>query len=253
MVDSFVKEFQDNYIARLNQVHLKLLMLRQNQFVGTRTLALSIKFLTMSMRFKHTRELIKPHIENILFNISLPLFLTSEKDLITFESDPIEYVRLQVDHQNELNVKRQLSLLVDKMCSLRYGKRRDNCAPVHLKRYMETILGNLNEMKGADNATEALLYAFGNLREKCLWNNQPDMMQMMQAVIQNYAFPNLSSESPLMVSRACWVYAKFGVFQFENDADHLSAAVEKIVNNLYSHHVAVKVEAALAISELLDH
>ena len=178
-----MKEFQDNYIARLNQVHLKLLMLRQSQFVGTRTLALSIKFLTMSMRFKHTRELIKPHIENILFNISLPLFLTSEKDLITFESDPIEYVRLQVDHQNELNVKRQLSMLVDKMCSLRYGKRRDNCAPVHLKRYMETILGNLNEMKGADNATEALLYAFGNLREKCLWNNQPDMMQMMQAVI----------------------------------------------------------------------
>jgi len=38
-------------------------------------------------------------------------------------------------------------------------------------------------MKGVDNATEALLYAFGNLREKCLWNNQPDMMQMMQAVI----------------------------------------------------------------------
>jgi hypothetical protein len=33
----------------------------------------------------------------------------------------------------------------------------------------------------------------------------------------------------------------------------LAAAVEKIVNNLYSHHVAVKVEAALAISELLDH
>lgn len=109
VVDQFVKEFQDNYISRLNQVHLKLLMLRQSQFVGTRTLALSIKFLTMSMRFKHTRELIKPHIEDILFNISLPLFLTSEKDMITFETDPIEYVRLQVDHQNELNVKRQLS------------------------------------------------------------------------------------------------------------------------------------------------
>jgi hypothetical protein len=74
--------------------------------VGTRTLALSIKFLTMSMKFKQTRELIKPHIEVILFDLSLPLFLTSEKDLETFESDPIEYVRLQVDHQNELNVKR---------------------------------------------------------------------------------------------------------------------------------------------------
>ena len=78
-------------------------------------------------------------------------------------------------------------------------------------------------------------------------------MQMMQMIIQNYAYPNLTSESPLMVSRACWVYARFGVFQFENDQDHLSAAVEKIVNNLYSPHIAVKVEAALAISQLLDH
>lgn len=127
----------------------------------------------MSMRFKHTREMIRPHIESILFNISLPLFLTSEKDLMTFESDPIEYVRLQVDHQNEFNVKRQLSLLVEKMCSLRYGRRKDKQAPVHLKKYMETILGNLDQMKqqGADNAIEALLYAFGNLRERCLWNN----------------------------------------------------------------------------------
>ena len=108
-------------------------------------------------------------------------------------------------------------------------------------------------MEGADNATEALLYAFGNLRDKCLWNNQPDMMQMMQAVIQNYAYPNLESKNPLLVSRACWVYSKFGVFQFENDAQHLTAAVNLIIKNLYSPHIAIKVEAALAISELLDH
>lgn len=76
---------------------------------------------------------------------------------------------------------------------------------------------------------------------------------MMQAIIQNYAFPNLSSDSPLMVQRATWVYSRFGVFEFENDSQHLAAAVEKIINNLQSHHIAVKVEAALAISELLDH
>lgn len=47
-------------------------------------------------------------------------------------------------------------------------------------------------MKGADNATEALLYAFGNLRDRCVWNDQEDMMQMMQMIIQNYAWPNLN-------------------------------------------------------------
>lgn len=142
-MDSFIKDFQDSYMQKLNHAHLQILLTRENQFVGTRTLALSIKFLAMSMKFKHTRELIKPHIEAILFRISLPLFVTSQKDLVTFESDPIEYVRLQVDHQNELNVKRQLSLLVEKMCSLRFGKRKAKLAPIHLKSYISTIMANL--------------------------------------------------------------------------------------------------------------
>ena len=133
----------------------------------------------MSMKFKHTRELIKPQIETILFNISLPLFVTSQKDLLTFESDQIEYVRLQFDNKSELNVKRQLSLLVEKMCSLRFGKRKAKLAPMHLKSYMSTIMANLEQMKESDNATEALLYAFGNLRDRCVWNDQEDMMQMM--------------------------------------------------------------------------
>lgn len=82
------------YLQRLNQTHLNILLQRTMQFVGTRTLALSIKFVSLNMKFKETRELIKPHIESILFNLSLPLFVTGQKDIFTFQNDPIEYVRL---------------------------------------------------------------------------------------------------------------------------------------------------------------
>ena len=75
-----------------------------------------------------------------------------------------------------MNVKRQLSLLVEKMCSLRFGKRKDKAPPIHLKKYMETIMAELGKMQGADNATEALLYAFGNLRDRCLWTDKADMV-----------------------------------------------------------------------------
>ena len=76
-----------------------------------------------------------------------------------------------------------MSFLVEKMCSLRFGKRKAKLPPMHLKSYMQTIMANLEEMKGTDNATEALLYAFGNLRDRCVWNDQEDMMQMMQMII----------------------------------------------------------------------
>lgn len=58
------------------------------------------------MKFKETRMLIKEAIPAILFNISLPLFLASQKDIYTFNEDPIEYVRMQVDSHGEYNVKK---------------------------------------------------------------------------------------------------------------------------------------------------
>lgn len=72
-----LSEFQNKHLTRLNQVHLNTIVSRQTQFVGTRNLALAIKFIETSLRYKGTREMIKPMIEQILFSISLPLFVTT--------------------------------------------------------------------------------------------------------------------------------------------------------------------------------
>ena len=118
-------------------------MASKDQFVGTRSLTISIKFLTLSIRYKQTRDLIQQYIEPILFNISLPLFLTTEKEAITFSTDPAEYVRLQTDCQNEYNVKKNMANLVEKLCSLKYGKKHQKLKSKYLGGYMQTIAGNL--------------------------------------------------------------------------------------------------------------
>ena len=76
-IKKFVQEFQSMYLQRLNECHLGILLSRTTNFVGTRTLALSIKFISLNMKYKETRELIRPKIDAILFNLSLPLFVTS--------------------------------------------------------------------------------------------------------------------------------------------------------------------------------
>jgi len=118
-------------------------MARETQFVGTKALALSIKFLTQSMNLKDTRLMIKPHIEKIVFSFSLPLFVTSQKDMMTFQQDQVEYVRLQVDTYNDMNVKKQLSRFVEKLCALKFGKRGENQQSMHLTNYLNTIGQNL--------------------------------------------------------------------------------------------------------------
>lgn len=97
-----------------------------------------------------------------------------------------------------------------------------------------------------------MLYAFGNLHEKAAWSGLPEMKQLTEGILSNFAFEGLSSQNPLVVARACWVYGKYGQYKFESD-QHLMAATDKIQQHLYSSEIAVKVEAALALSALLDH
>lgn len=140
---AFAAYFQNTHLNRLNLSHLNILLKRETQFVGTRTLSLSVKFLSTAMTLKNTRECIKPYIETILFKISLPLFVATQKDILTFQQDPVEYVRMQVDHNNELNVKSQLSKFVQKLCSLKFGRRGDKSQSMHLTNYLQTIGQNL--------------------------------------------------------------------------------------------------------------
>jgi hypothetical protein len=167
--------------------------------------------------------------------------------------DPVEYVRLQVDHGNDLNVKRHLSTFVEKLCALKFGKKNERKSSKHLGAYLNSIGQTLQTLGGEGDARyEALLYAFGNLHEKCAWSGQPEMLNLVQDILEAFAFKALDSPQQMVQARACWVYGRYGSFEFR-DEKHLFAAIEKIANLLHSDHIAVRVDAALALSELLDH
>ena len=102
----FIQEFNNEHLKRLTQSHLNIVLLKQSQFVGTRTLCISLKFLGQSFNYSVPRQIVMPHIDTILHKIALPLFVCTQKDLLSFTTDPIEYIRLQVDNSDEMNVKK---------------------------------------------------------------------------------------------------------------------------------------------------
>lgn len=71
-----------------------------------------MKFLHCSLKYKQTRDQLRPHVQEILTDVSLPLFMTSERDYNAFNDDAIEYLRSQLDFHQEHNVKRQAAGLV---------------------------------------------------------------------------------------------------------------------------------------------
>lgn len=145
---NFIEEFNNEHIKRLTQSHLNVVNASHNHFVGTKALCHSLKFLAQSFNYKIPREIIKPEIDNILQNIALPLFVCSEKDKKSFVEDPIEYIHMQIDRSGENNIKLQLSMLVDKICAIKPGKKRDRQPPPHLVKFMETIGQNLDQVRG---------------------------------------------------------------------------------------------------------
>ena len=102
---------------------MQIIISKQNQFVGTKTLALSIKVCSASLTFKQAREVINQYVEKILFEISLPLFMTTQQEISIFNDDPVEYIRMQYSNFNDMNVKKQLCIFVQKLCSLKKGKK----------------------------------------------------------------------------------------------------------------------------------
>jgi hypothetical protein len=59
------------------------------------------------------------------------------------------------------------------------------------------------------------MYAFGNLHEKCAWGKNGQMTDMVNTILENHIHSQLSSNNDLLKARACWVYERYGSFQFK--------------------------------------
>ena len=77
----------------LLESHLNILLQKKTNFVGSKALNLAIKFASGSTKQEFTMSHLKAHVEDILYNIIIPIMLITEADIKSFENDPIEYIR----------------------------------------------------------------------------------------------------------------------------------------------------------------
>jgi hypothetical protein len=88
------------------------------------------------------------------------MLLTEYEYNMWFEN-PIEYIRLQVDHSNSFNVKRANNDLIRNLCNIK--KSRKQSISENLTQYLTLIVTNLNVGNEDWKHKEALLHAFGLL------------------------------------------------------------------------------------------
>lgn len=120
-VDAPQREFSAKLVATYSETlldtHLGLLFKRKSEFVGTKTVSWAIKYVTYAMKVPITMEKLKPYIENILYEIVIPIMLITHKDSVLFEQDPTEYVRKQLDFTETLYMPKQIVIdLLNQIC-----------------------------------------------------------------------------------------------------------------------------------------
>jgi len=77
-LDDFLVEFDKFYAGPLCEANLSILMRKKEQFVGTKTLNSALRFVASAIKHAKMRKLCSPHIQTILFELTLPLMLISE-------------------------------------------------------------------------------------------------------------------------------------------------------------------------------
>ena len=70
-------------------------------------------------------------------------------------------------------------------------------------------------------------------------------------MLQQFIFPELTSNNGFMRARACWVYGQFAMFEFKEE-NHLRASLDAIYQNLEHSDLPVRVNAAIALIKLLE-
>ena len=82
---------------------------------------------------------LKPYVENLLFDTIVPILYITERDIETFQNDPIEYIRNQYDFEETLfQPKNQVMDLLQYLCKHKEGKgkKKAKSKPEYLYKFI---------------------------------------------------------------------------------------------------------------------
>lgn len=190
----FSKRFYKTYAVPLLESHLQLVFRRKTHFVGSKALNFAIKYVSASTKLDDTMKMIKPFVENLLYEIIIPIMKVTHKDVTLFREDPIEFVRKQYDFTETMfSPKNCVTDLLQYLASYKSTKKAKK--PDYLHGFLKFCVDNLNLYSQQENPDwrikESILYAIGSLRDNI--DTQRDLRALMEPMMENNVHPEFKS------------------------------------------------------------
>ena len=202
---------------------------------------------TLSIKPKSTWQLLKPHVDSIVQNLAFPIFCFNEEDAETFEDDPIEFIRSQLDIIEEANLLAgRAGIFVESLVTKRKATFMPQLEFVQ-SIFQASIAGTRTpqEKEGAMHLADAMVE---------MMVNDAKVSPQLDQFFATFIIPELKSQHNFLRFRACELIKTFDKRGMQWSSNQtLETAFRGVMDCLMDQALPVRVQAAVALGELIGH
>jgi len=253
--EDFAKLIQTKYTRLIFNIHVLLIQNSLSRFFSHSQIINAYSILRSSLYNPLTINLLKPLIPDLLAKITFENLLLTPDIANLWETDQLEFLQeFLEDLEMDATVRSISVVFIQEVCSYKgfdTGKKKKRVSHEILNNFLAFLSGKLTEsvQNGNVRIYEAALYCIGKLR-KTIKKYLP-LIEQMESLIQNFAFPCMDSPIGILRMRACWLIAKYANIKYNNE-ELLLSICNKLVNCMKDKYLAVQVMSAIAISKLCE-
>jgi hypothetical protein len=254
----FAVLFEANCSCQFLQSIMNMLAgLTQGQYISERATNLALQYLTHALPNKTTYGLMKPHFQQLMFNILFPMACFSDEDAELWEMDPHEYVRKGYDLLEDLYTTR--SQVIHFFMDMTSCKTPCKENLPHLINHIGSVFMQFMTTAGKERnpalerQMDGALLILGSLSEK-LKTTSPWKEQVEQ-ILHTYVAPVTGHPVGFLRAKGVWCLGMFADFKFaegRGKGQAFSAFLSHVVSRLQDPDLPVRVDASVALRYFVE-
>ena len=239
-IDS-ARNIQSKYLVPFLETFVKALLRRKTHFVANKYTYFAAQFVFYAIKTEEMFNKLNPLLEELLLDVFLPMVFLTPKDLQTWKSDALEYIRKQEDQSNtNLDLKRQGVDSIALIC-----KKYAPDGKLYLFKFMEfvgIVLANgvnpRTNLKTDLVWKQAILHCIGVLEEQI--SAIESISMQMETLLEQYVIPEFKNEIGFLRATACRLLGAYGQIEFKK-SENVQVATECLLNCLSDSELPVRV------------
>lgn len=249
--DDFRNNFRENVLPQLINVYIENLKKwsANEKYIADSSMYYLISLIEQCLLKKATFQLIEPHFNFLIVEVSFKIFNPKDEDLELFEDEPEEYIHKIFEIIDDDTAEDALHSFLFTLAE----KRTDYLVPMF--QYVLSKFGEMNskpETLEVAKAKESLMKFLSPVSYKLSSDSNP-IANEIEPFLNNFIIPNFNSNFQFLRARTCNLVSKFDTLDIKEDVttENLFKGIISCFSN-NENGLPVQIEAALAIQSFIN-